>query len=325
MLRIIVTTLLFCLMAPLLAADIETGDPALDTAFAQLRDRNFDTKAEGVAALASSGHPKTLELLHGLLKGELRYLKSNKRLVWLHKRDGKSLAVDVLTGQEHGAFSKRKFKKLAINNAMRSQIRVRLAELELGNPDPVVRLTAVDNMLANPEPQHAELFTRLLKSETDPAVREVMQSAIDIARLTDPVATVRKAAIANLEGSLKPAVRNSLTRLAESDPDAEVRTAAAASLETIEARVELFGHIETLFFGLSLGSVLVLAAIGLAITFGVMGVINMAHGELIMLGAYTTYLIQQAMPEHDRPVDSARRYRPPSWCPARSVSRSSAG
>jgi urea transport system permease protein len=76
-----------------------------------------------------------------------------------------------------------------------------------------------------------------------------------------------------------------------------VQDAAAAALVDIDKRVALYGHLETLFFGLSAGSVLVLAAIGLAITFGVMGVINMAHGELIMLGAYTTYLIQQALPE----------------------------
>ena len=92
-------------------------------------------------------------------------------------------------------------------------------------------------------------------------------------------------------------MRNGLTRLAENDPDEAVRAEAAKALEKIEARVEFFGHVETFFFGLSLGSVLVLAAIGLAITFGVMGVINMAHGELIMLGAYTTYLIQQLMPD----------------------------
>ncbi len=67
-------------------------------------------------------------------------------------------------------------------------------------------------------------------------------------------------------------------------------------LKIIERKLKLNATAETLFFGLSLGSVLVLAAIGLAITFGVMGVINMAHGELIMLGAYTTYLVQQAMP-----------------------------
>ena len=69
-------------------------------------------------------------------------------------------------------------------------------------------------------------------------------------------------------------------------------------MKRIDSELELYGFVENLFFGLSLGSVLVLAAIGLAITFGVMGVINMAHGELIMIGAYTTYVMQLLMPDH---------------------------
>src|SRR6185295_17312254 len=82
----------------------------------------------------------------------------------------------------------------------------------------------------------------------------------------------------------------------ESDP--KVRDAAARAVTTIDQWRSFYSAIETLFFGLSLGSVLVLIAIGLAITFGVMGVINMAHGELMMLGAYTTYAVQMAMPGH---------------------------
>ena len=77
-----------------------------------------------------------------------------------------------------------------------------------------------------------------------------------------------------------------------------VRQAAAAAVKTIDRWRNFYSAFQTLFFGLSLGSVLVLIAIGLAITFGVMGVINMAHGELMMLGAYTTYVVQQAMPNH---------------------------
>ena len=297
MLRLIVTTLLLCLVSPLLAAAIETGDPALDAAFSQILDRNFDTKALGVTALAETGHPKATELLRGLLDGELRYLKKPNRLVWMREEGGDRVAIDALTGDNLGKQSKRKFKKLAINNAMRGQIRGRLAQLELSDPDPTVRLVAVKNMLDNSEPGHAALFTRLLGREQDPAVREVMQAAVDLARLSDPDPAQRRRAVADAAGSLEPAVRNALTRLADSDPDPVVRSEAAAALQMIEDQVALYGHVETLFFGLSAGSVLVLAAIGLAITFGVMGVINMAHGELIMLGAYTTYLIQQAMPD----------------------------
>ncbi|MCP5416361.1 MAG: urea ABC transporter permease subunit UrtB [Chromatiaceae bacterium] len=296
MLRIIVTTLLLCLSTPLTAAEIETGDKMLDTAFAQLLDRDFDVKAAGVEMLAGSGHPQAGELLRGLLEGELRYLNQPARLVWMRERSGGKFAVDVLDGTDHGEFSARKFKKLPINNAMRAQIRSLLAQLELSDPNPAVRLKSVNAMLENPEPEHAALIRSLLQKEQESAVREAMHVVLALAGLTATEPERRRRAIADLSDSLEPAVRNGLTRLVNNDPDAQVRADAASALRKIEKRVVLFGHLETLFFGLSAGSVLVLAAIGLAITFGVMGVINMAHGELIMLGAYTTYLMQQLMP-----------------------------
>ena len=96
---------------------------------------------------------------------------------------------------------------------------------------------------------------------------------------------------------LQPEVKNILASL-KNHKEPEIVKASQAALKNIDEKLSFYEKINTLFFGLSLGSVLVLAAIGLAITFGVMGVINMAHGELIMLGAYTTYVIQQLMPNH---------------------------
>ena len=152
-------------------------------------------------------------------------------------------------------------------------------------------------MLASPSPAQAALIAPRLKKETDAGVREAMQLVLALGGLHADDAQTRMKAVADVSDSLQPAVRQALTAMAASDPDKAVKQAAAAALRKIEDGVRLFGRVETLFFGLSLGSVLVLAAIGLAITFGVMGVINMAHGELIMLGAYTTYLIQQLMPD----------------------------
>jgi urea transport system permease protein len=106
------------------------------------------------------------------------------------------------------------------------------------------------------------------------------------------------AAINLLDGNLEPIVRNRLEVLVETTNSPLVRGAATRALDNIESKVEFYGYLETLFFGLSLGSVLLLVAAGLAITFGVMGVINMAHGEMIMLGAYTTYVVQLLMPEN---------------------------
>ena len=176
MLRLLATLLLLGMCAATAAADIETGDPALDAAFAKLLDRDFDTKSEGVTALAASGHPQTAELLGGLLDGELRYLKKEKRLVWIQERDGESHAIDVLDGTDYGKQSKRKFKKLALNNAMRSQLRGLLAELELSDPDPAVRLAAVNSMFDSIEFEQAEVFARLLQKEPDRQVAAALDS-----------------------------------------------------------------------------------------------------------------------------------------------------
>jgi len=136
-----------------------------------------------------------------------------------------------------------------------------------------------------------------LESESDPGVREAMISAIHLANLNAEDPALRLAAVEGLSGNLQPSVRNGLVALQSSTDAPELRAAIDKVLNGIDLRIQLYGLAETVFFGLSLGSVLVLAAIGLAITFGVMGVINMAHGELIMLGAYTTYVIQQLMPD----------------------------
>src|SRR6202041_1750603 len=130
--------------------------------------------------------------------------------------------------------------------------------------------------------------------------KKEIETGLALAALSDESPQNRLAAIKTLRSSLNSDVYNRL--VAMSDPGGEadiaVRDAAAQTVRHIDSWRKFYGVIEMLFFGLSLGSVLVLAAIGLAITFGVMGVINMAHGELMMLGAYTTYVVQLLMPQH---------------------------
>ncbi len=290
--------LLLCLLTPsAYAGRVDTGDPRLDAIFRILTGNHFADKAEALAKLAASPHPKRYELLEGVLSGRLRVLKKSGRLVWATKKGHKYLATDVLSGEPLGEFKRRKLKKIAINNRLRRVIRGILATRDLDSGDPARRLKSVQALLANPSPAQATLLAPRLEKETDPAVREAMQLVLALGRLASDAPRVRLQAIAMVGDSLQPVARQALVRLAASDPDPRVKQAAQDALGKIEDRVKLFAQIETLFFGLSLGSVLVLAAIGLAITFGVMGVINMAHGELIMLGAYTTYLIQRLLPE----------------------------
>ena len=292
------STLLLCLLLlPAYAAKVETGDAELDSVFKALIGSDFGAKENALKQLAASGHAQRFELIEGIQAGRLRVHKKSKRLVWAKKKGRKYLATDALNGEELGEFKKRKLKKISINNKLRRVINGIIATRDLDSEDPALRQNAVEAMLADPSPEQIDLLTPRLEKETDPQVRASMSLVLSLANLSSDDAGTRLQAIKGVGDSLESAVRQKLSQMAESDPDAAVKKAAASTLRKIEERVNVFGHIETLFFGLSLGSVLVLAAIGLAITFGVMGVINMAHGELIMLGAYTTYLIQQLMPE----------------------------
>jgi urea transport system permease protein len=141
--------------------------------------------------------------------------------------------------------------------------------------------------------------------EPSSAVKREIRAGLALADLDSDDAKVRLAAVNTLATSLNVDVYNRLSAMAEAPAEGEageadlgVRAAAKSALHAIDRQRSLYSIVQTGLYGLSQGSVLVLAAIGLAITFGVMGVINMAHGELMMLGAYTTYVVQLLMPQH---------------------------
>lgn len=281
---------------PAPAQEAVPAEPSLQHSLAQLADRSFKVKAAAAEAIAAGGNERAVEILGALLSGRLFYRKSDKLVVFADKgTDGYRIA-DALTSEYLGDVGKRDVKKISVNNRMRRQLRAAVARLTLGHSDPAVRLSAVREMASKLDASVAEQLRSRLDQEKDSAVLGALRLAMAMADLESPDAQVRLAAVSGLTGRLEPAVRNRLASLGEQDESPAVRAAAAEASYEIDRKVKLNAAVETLFFGLSLGSVLVLAAIGLAITFGVMGVINMAHGELIMLGAYTTYLVQQAMP-----------------------------
>jgi urea transport system permease protein len=151
----------------------------------------------------------------------------------------------------------------------------------------------------SPDPAQLTLVRTAFAREGDPGVKAILQNLIAGADLQSPDPALRKAALAELAASGSATLRPQLQAMLEkngdgahAEPDAGVRAAAAAALAAIEGRSSRAEFVGKLFYGLSLGSVLLLAALGLAITFGLMGIINMAHGELLMIGAYTTYLVQ---------------------------------
>ena len=278
------------------AAD-EGGRFATD--LAALAASGFDDMGGIVERIAASGHARAVTVMQALLDGELYRRKADDRVVIVADAASGYALVNALDGTDLGTVSRRKVKRIKVNNRLRSLLRGFIARAALASPDPARRLAAVEAMSGQLDAEARELLAERAATEDSTRVREAIAVAIAIFDLESADAARRDAAIGTLRGSLDPVARGRLAVLAEDDAaPRETRRAAAAALASIEQRIALYELAQTIFFGLSMGSVLVLAAIGLAITFGVMGVINMAHGELIMLGAYTTYVVQLAMPEH---------------------------
>ncbi|NBC13704.1 MAG: urea ABC transporter permease subunit UrtB [Gammaproteobacteria bacterium] len=270
--------------------------PSLPESLAKLADRSFKVKQQAAEDIAASGDPRAVAFLRALLDGDLYYRKDDDRIVFAERSDGGWALTDALTGEDLGEVGRRDARKITINNRMRSALRTDIAALTLASPDAAVRLEAALEMVGTTDPDTLAALEAQRPKEQDAEVLDAIELALAIAGLEAESPDARMEAVAALGASLYPEARNALDELIRVEQDTAVLAAAEAARADTERRVENMRRLETLFFGLSLGSVLVLAAIGLAITFGVMGVINMAHGELIMLGAYTTYLVQLAMP-----------------------------
>ena len=266
-----------------------------------LTAKGFDEKAAAIEALTEAGEDQVEPILQALLEGRLYTRKDDGKVLIVEKRDKLYVLFDPIELTEVGQVSKKEIKKIRVNNRLRRILRSALGRLTLLSPDPAKRMEAAGTLFQKPSPSNASILAAALERETDTAIRSIMAKALAAIQLGPqyPVET-RIAAIAELEAFVEPEVRSLLSTLMAQDDsgafreqDANVRAVAKRALEGIESKLRLYGIIETLFHGLSLGSVLLLAAIGLAITFGVMGVINMAHGEMVMLGAYTTFVVQE--------------------------------
>nr|WP_242513492.1 urea ABC transporter permease subunit UrtB [Halochromatium salexigens] len=270
---------------------------AFNEQVSRLTDRSFKVKEAAAQAIAETGDARAIPLLKALLAGDLYYRKDDDRIVYVAPAGSRGWTLtDALSGEALGEVGRRDVRKITVNNRMRSALRTSIAALTLASPDPALRLRAAREMIGSDDPLVINAVRTQLAVEDDKPVADALALVVAIADLKQPEAESRLAAIEVLHGNLYPQARNALNALLESEQNSRVLAATKAALDAIDRKRQLNSSIETLFFGLSLGSVLVLAAIGLAITFGVMGVINMAHGELIMIGAYTTYLVQQAMP-----------------------------
>jgi urea transport system permease protein len=264
----------------------------------QLSTKDFSAKFNIVEEIVLKNDPKTQFILNSLLEGKIYSIKSTKKVVFALKEKNKYTTTGLVNNEPLGIFSKSEVSKIRINNKIRKKIKTSLALLDLTHPDESTRLAAVKSTYKSISKEVFNTMQLLLKTEESEDVKNSMIVVISIYNLNSDNPSERLKAIENLEGNLEPIVKVQLKKLIDKDLDERVKLKAQKALKTIDSKIEIFKTVETLFFGLSFGSVLILAAIGLSITFGVMGVINMAHGELIMLGAYTTYVIQLLMPNH---------------------------
>ena len=273
-------------------------DASFDRGVTLLLKKGFSAHAKGIRQLVLSKDPRVAPILKAMLAGEL-YLRKKERDLVFAKREKRIYQItSALDNRSLGQVRKRVLRKVKVNNRLRRQLRAALAALDLRSPDRDVRLAAIGQMLVKPDADIIDLVKGLRAGEKDSEVAQRMDLLLAFNDLTAASVATRLQAVKRLSGSLQPSVRNALNARLKQESEPGVKKAIRQALHGIDSRVHFYAWLETLFFGLSLGSVLVLAAIGLAITFGVMGVINMAHGELIMLGAYTTYVVQKMMPGH---------------------------
>lgn len=278
-------------------ADVTTGIAELDEPFTRFVEGRDDERTDALETIAALAREDTRILLNGILEGELMLHKPTSTIVWAVKsgRDYRMQSLDRTT--DLGTDSSRRVARLKVTNKMRSYLRGLIASLGLRSSDPVQRLAAIDALMETPDQLPDETLAELLESETDKRVLSALRSVQARKMVTSDDPEQRLNALQVLRDDLSSDSRSLVQVLADSDSDETVKEAARKVQNSQAASVRLFAQLETIFFGLSLGSVLVLAAIGLAISFGVMGVINMAHGELIMLGAYCTWAMQKLMPD----------------------------
>jgi len=265
-------------------------DPA---AIKQLASEDSDAKIEAINKLVAAGEPAAIPVLKALQEDALQVYGGRVVIV---APDGS--VKDAETGAAVDAPAD-KLEAVVANNRVRGTIDGAIAALKLISPNREERLAAAKAVASDARAQMLPLVRQALEKETDGEIKALLGQARAVIELKDPDPLVRQNAVKLLAESHNPQARQLLSPLLQqnsdatfAEPDANVRAQAQKAIQAIEQRFLIPQLIGVLFSGLSLGSVLLLAALGLAITFGLMGIINMAHGEMLMLGAYATFIVQ---------------------------------
>ena len=284
--------LVSALVAVLFAVSTLAAD--LASLVANLTTGGFGDRETAIGALVASGDPRAAPILEALAAGNL-YVRQSDKVVVIGKPDGNQLALqDAVTGKPAGTATEAELERVRVNNRLRGVIEAAVGSLTLMSPDARVRREAAESLFKRPDPAALAALDSAIAAEKDARIKAAFseaRAAVILATSDAPkdkkleaLAVVRDRGDREALSVLQAAINNAA--------DADVKTAATAAAGAVRQSLGAWEAAQNVWYGISLGSVLLLAAIGLAITFGTMGVINMAHGEMVMLGAYTTFVVQ---------------------------------
>jgi urea transport system permease protein len=273
--------------------DTQSGRTATyEEALTQFTADNYSEIEAGIEAIAGSGHPMAARVLEALQNAQLVYDPAAHKV---YMKDASGQVLDALTGQAV-ANAPNELQPVGITNRLRRVLDAVLGGMSLLSPNPAKRLEAARAVFKSREANVLPTLDAALAKETDTTVKQALIEAR--AAIVLNISNASEAAKLEAVGVIR--VRGDQEAVAllaglPADTPPAVGHAAQEAIAAIQGQLAMWTTAQNAWYGLSLGSVLLLAAIGLAITFGVMGVINMAHGEMVMLGAYVTFVVQEIL------------------------------
>ncbi len=279
----------FTLVFPIVGKALDRTDIsglASETAMERLR---------AIEEIAAIGDADALRLLENLQKSEVMVTDAGQ--IVLENEDWDvidAITLEVLDPQPD------MYDTVIVNNRMRSQLERAVGVLQLLSEDREIRLTSAKSLQDNLSPSLLSILNKALAQETDQEIIKILKESQSVILLDAADAQQRIDAVNYLNSSNERRIRELLAAKLEKnelgvyqEDSAEVRVAIESAVASIDRKLTFIDYFGRLFSGLSLGSILLLAAMGLAITYGLLGVINLAHGEMLMIGAYATYVTQQ--------------------------------
>lgn len=275
------------------ASTLNVAAQSYQDALAKFAADSFNDTDAAIAGVAGSGNAAAVDIIEALQDGRLLFNPDDKKV---YVRTKANKLIDAASNAAVVGEAPANLKPVRLNNRLRRSIEAALGGLTLLSPDPARRLEAAQAVFKSRAADALAALDTAIGREGDPRLKRSLQEARASVLLAKPdakeVDKLKAIAIIRERGDQDA---RGLLAATPADVAPSVKRAVADAIADIDKRLAAWSVAQNLWYGISLGSVLLLAAIGLAITFGVMGVINMAHGEMVMLGAYTTFVVQEVI------------------------------